>query len=432
MSRQHEALYRAICAYPDEDTPRLAYADLIEEEGDPTPNAAPGAGAARAAFIRTQIALARTTEYDSLAISTLQLNPDFFHGWGMAHTLPRVPGGFGWHKFEFRRGFPWKVGVASLDAFVGDGGSVFETAPIQALEIDARNRPDLLALSSWPQLARICRLEFSLARFGADAVARLGNSPHAANLKELAFEFDGITAEGLESLARSTVFGNLISLDLRATTIPPALIVDALAAAPDAGKLSRLCLASNRIDRADAAHLFALPLMHGLQKLDLSENTELGVEGTQALAESQVLRGLRVLGLSKTRPGVPGIRALVETSGLSGVRSLDLSANRLGPVAVKLIAESSAARGLRVLNLARNPVQDAGAIALANSKTLSSLLELNLADAEVTDAGAMALADSPYLNSLLRLDLSAHTIGRPFSGKTRRALVERFGQRVAC
>lgn len=40
-----DALYRAICAQPDEDTPRLAYADALEESGD----------ADRAEFIRIQV-----------------------------------------------------------------------------------------------------------------------------------------------------------------------------------------------------------------------------------------------------------------------------------------------------------------------------------------------------------------------------------------
>jgi uncharacterized protein (TIGR02996 family) len=48
------ALLRAILAAPADDTPRLVYADYLEEHGDP----------ARAAFIRTQIALARVPEYD--------------------------------------------------------------------------------------------------------------------------------------------------------------------------------------------------------------------------------------------------------------------------------------------------------------------------------------------------------------------------------
>jgi uncharacterized protein (TIGR02996 family) len=432
MNCQHDALYRAICANPDEDTPRLAYADLIEEEGDFSSDTSPGVGAARAAFIRTQIALARVQEYDPLAISTHQLNPDMFTGWGMLHTLPKLPAGYSWEMYEFRRGFPWKVGVRSLEAFVGDGATVFDAAPIQALKIEMGNRPDIATLADWPHLTRIRRLEFSQTHFGADAITRLGESLNATQLAELAFEFDGITAEGLESLNRSKIFAQLTALELRTSVIPPALIVDALAAAHEPAKLSRLCLKSNRIDRADAAHLFALPLMRNLQFLDLSDNPQLGVVGIQALAQSGILPGLRVLNLSKTRPGVPGIRDLVESAGTAGMRSLDLSANRLGTVAVKLLAESAAARGLQVLNLAGNPVQDSGAIALANTKSLSSLLELNLEDADLTDAGALALADSPYLNSLLRLNLKCYTKKRPFSDKIRRVLVEQFGQRVSC
>src|SRR4029079_16595187 len=93
MTDSRDALYRAICAFPDEDTPRLAYADLIEEEGD-------GVGAA---FIRAQVALANVPEYDAAAASARQLKPDAFHGWMMAHTLPRIPGRYSWRRFEFRR-----------------------------------------------------------------------------------------------------------------------------------------------------------------------------------------------------------------------------------------------------------------------------------------------------------------------------------------
>ncbi|MBA4188846.1 MAG: hypothetical protein C0467_12685 [Planctomycetaceae bacterium] len=421
MTDQHDALYRAICAEPDEDTPRLVYADLIEEAGDGT----------RAAFIRAQVELAHAKEYDPVTVSARQLNPDAFHGWSMAHTLPKIPGGYGWHTFEFRRGFPWKAGVNSRAAFVGDGAGVFDVAPIQALDVNTHDRPDLVNLAEWPHLRRIHRLEFSHGWFGPDAITQLGNSPNATSLVELAFEHDGITAAGLEALAVSDLFPRLEVLELRSNLIPPALIVDALAAANKPGTLGRLSLASNSIAEADADHLFALPMMQGLQSLDLSDNKRLGVEGASALAASGALRGLRVLRLGNTLPGVPGVRALTEAGGFSGVRSLDLSANRLGPVAVKLLAESSAARGLRVLNLANNPVGDAGATAIANSRAFAHLLELDLADAELSDSGAIALAESQYLGNLLRLNLATHT-GRPFGTAAREALIERFGKRVMC
>ncbi|WP_439625262.1 TIGR02996 domain-containing protein [Gemmata sp.] len=420
MGSQHDALYRAICAEPDEDTPRLAFADLVEEEGD----------APRAAFIRAQVALARVAEYDPLAVATRQHNPDAFHGWAMAHTLPPVPGGYGWHKFAFRRGLPWMAGVSSLAAFVAGGESVFDAAPVQALSVDPRDRPDLSALAAWPHLARVRRLEFTHGWFGADAVAQLGDSPHAANLVELALEHDGVTAAGLEALAESAVFPRLEALELRSNAVPPALIVDALAAARRPGALGRLSLADNSLAEADAGHLFALPVVHGLRALDLSDNKRLGVAGAQALAGSGALRGLRVLRVAKTLPGVPGVEALAGAGGIGSLRVLDLSENRLGPVAVKLVAESGAARGLKVLNLAHNPVGDLGAAAIANARAFSGLLELDLGSAEVGDRGAVALAESPHLGNLLRLNLVGSQ-GPRLGRAARDALVERFGRRVS-
>ena len=45
-----DALVRAICENPDDDVLRLAYADFLEEDGDP----------ARADFVRTQVEYAQT------------------------------------------------------------------------------------------------------------------------------------------------------------------------------------------------------------------------------------------------------------------------------------------------------------------------------------------------------------------------------------
>jgi uncharacterized protein (TIGR02996 family) len=419
MTCSHDTLYRAICADPDEDTPRLAFADLVEEDGD----------AARARFIRAQVALARAAPYDPAAVAARQADPDAVTGHGMAHTLPPVPPGYAWSAFEFRRGFPWKVGVASAGVFAAGGGGVFAAAPVQALVLHTGSRHDAAALADWPHLARVRRLELPGAHLGADDAARLGDSPYAANLTELALEFDGVAADGLEALARSAAFPRLGALELRANPVPPALVVDALAAARGPGSLDRLALSLSRVTAPDAAHLFALPLLHGLRHLDLSDNP-LGADGVQALAESRALRGLRVLDLGRTYPGVPGVRALAEAGGLAGVRSLGLGGNRLGPVAVKLVAESAAARGLRVLDLSANPVGDAGATALANSRALAGLLDLDLSDADLTDAGAVSLADSPYLGNLLRLNLAGRH-GRPFGAAARAALRDRFGPRVA-
>src|SRR5829696_662373 len=52
-----DALLAAIAAHPDEDTPRLAYADWLDEHADALPD--PTAARVRAEFVRGQIEIAR-------------------------------------------------------------------------------------------------------------------------------------------------------------------------------------------------------------------------------------------------------------------------------------------------------------------------------------------------------------------------------------
>jgi len=419
MTDSRNALYRAICASPDEDTPRLAYADLVEEEGD----------GERAAFIRAQIALARVPPFDPLFITTRRDNPNAIYGHAMAHALPAVPEGYDWYSFEFRRGFAWKVGVRSPGTFIADP-ALFDAAPIQALDINVRGRADVGALSTWRDLARIQRLEFSTSGLGADETERLGDSPYTTRLGELAFDFSAISPEGLEALARTPLFPRLTALELRSTGMPPALLADSLGAVRDRGTLQRVSLASNHLTGDDADHLFSLPVLQGVTHLDLSENARLGVAGAQALAKSGLTRGLATLDLECTHPGVPGLRMLAETGALVSLRALGLANNRLGPNSVKLLVQPGVMSRLDVLDLSDNPIGDGGASVLALTPAATKLLDLDLAGTGLTDRGAIALAESPHLSGILRLNLATATSRNQIGPLGRRALAERFGNRV--
>ncbi len=419
----HAALLAAVCDRPDDDTPRLVFADLLDDDGD----------AARAAFIRTQVELARVPDHHPLWAKCRHLDPDVFRAWGMAHTLPRpLPDGLAWNPHQFRRGFPWLVGALSAEAVAAGGDRLLSLAPVQAVAFDDRARPNLLELAAAPVLARLRRLEFTTFPLDADDLRPLTRSPHAAGLEELAFEHQGISPEGLALLAASDVFPRLRALTLHNNALPPALLVDALAAADRPGELRHLKLSLSDLPAADAAHLFALPLMRTVERLDLRENKGLKSDGVAALAESGLLRHLDVLQLAGTLPGVPGVKALTATGGFAGVRRLNLSDNRLGPNAVRVLAESKNARGLRVLDLSGNPVEDRGAEALAASRHLAGLVELNLKNCGVTDAGALALAGSPHLGELVCLELRDQgAAARPLGAEARRALTERFGRAVS-
>jgi uncharacterized protein (TIGR02996 family) len=419
MITTRTALYQAICAQPDEDLPRLAFADLIEDEGDDL----------WAAFIRSQIALARVPDYDPLAIATRQREPDVLTGWCMAHTLPPLPPCCSWQVFEFRRGFPWKLAVRSPVGLLSATDAVFQAAPIQALSFDPRTRAELEALPRWRGLARIRRLEFAQTRLSRQLLLTLGHSPLTAGVTELACECDSITAEGLHALVESEWFPRLRVLELRSNIIPPSSLVDALTAVPHEGQLVQLSLTTNRLAPPDIARLLAAPALRTLQTLDLSYNP-LGPAGLEALAGSGLLRQLTTLHLQRTEPGAAGLRLLTESSGLANVRVLDLTSNRLGPGAIRGLVYSPHVRGLRVLKVSNNPLGEAGIRALAQSPQLAGLLELDIADTGLTEAGALALADSPYLGHLLRLNVASRDLGRPLTDHAQGALRERFGNRL--
>jgi uncharacterized protein (TIGR02996 family) len=57
-----EPFLSAICAAPDDDTPRLVFADWLQENGDPD----------RAEFIRLQIAVARGAAGDAARAAALE------------------------------------------------------------------------------------------------------------------------------------------------------------------------------------------------------------------------------------------------------------------------------------------------------------------------------------------------------------------------
>src|ERR1700676_1487938 len=102
-----DAFLQAIRERPDDDAPRLLYADWLDERGDP-----------RGEFIRVQCALAGLSEYDprrwDLAARERELLSEHDKAW-----LGPLAGILQHHGF--RRGF--------LDRVFADGGSFLRGGP---------------------------------------------------------------------------------------------------------------------------------------------------------------------------------------------------------------------------------------------------------------------------------------------------------------
>ena len=73
---ERNSFMQAILARPDDDMPRLVFADWIEENDDPD----------RAVFIREQCALARVEPWDPIAVESRA----YHRGTNSESTLPRL------------------------------------------------------------------------------------------------------------------------------------------------------------------------------------------------------------------------------------------------------------------------------------------------------------------------------------------------------
>src|SRR5262245_19144453 len=119
-----DALLQAILDAPDDDAPRLVYADWLDEHGD----------AARAAFIRVQVQLARLT-VDDPSHARLTQSERTLLGANRAAWCEWLPD---WvYVHEFRRGFVEWIQCQAKD-FIAHADEVRVRTPLQGVRLDGR------------------------------------------------------------------------------------------------------------------------------------------------------------------------------------------------------------------------------------------------------------------------------------------------------
>jgi carbon storage regulator CsrA len=235
-SPDEAALLQAILADPDDDAPRLIYADWLEEQGDP-----------RGEFIRVQCWLAALSPGDHSA-GALQEREHLLlsrHGAAWRSALPPLL-----RQQPFERGF---VETACLTAqeFLANVEGLFALAPIRHLRVWASSfaplgERDLSSLAASPYLARLASLDLSDNGLGDDAAVVLASSARLGSLSTLVLRQNRIGDAGAAALARSPHLAALTALDLAGNQIgtPGAR---ALAASRHLTKLARLDLSGNPV-----------------------------------------------------------------------------------------------------------------------------------------------------------------------------------------
>jgi uncharacterized protein (TIGR02996 family) len=415
------AFLQAILDDPDDDSPRLVYADWLEEHGG-------AAQQARAEFIRLQCALAddceppwhRPFSHREAALQTLAdltreadvrrqklarrrdlLQRDHRDRW--------LAGEPKWLQAVFRRGFVEHVGISVWD-FFESAEALFDRHPIRGVELTGPTEDHLLkGVAHCPTLRRARELYVGDSNCTGWGVAALAESPHAAGLTALGLTASSlIGAAGATALAESPHLAGLRALDLSGAyvTDPGA---EALCGAPHLTRLTTLGLGSNGIGEAGARQLAGAANLAGLTRLDLTNNP-LGDGGVRALMASAYLVGLTALDLGLTFLGDDGCVALAESPQLGRLTTLNLADNLLGEEGVRALAGSPYLAHLTALDLSGCDLGDVEALLLAQSPNLGNLTVLRLGDrrrrAPLTAAGVRALVESPFLPRLADLDVT--------------------------
>jgi uncharacterized protein (TIGR02996 family) len=400
-----DAFLAAVAAEPDDDAPRLVFADWLDDRGDHD----------RAAFIRMQCAAACLSTNDPARVRLERQATGLLrrHGpiWSVGVPVADV-------TVEFRRGFVASV-CLDLDGFLRSGPALLALRPAVRVDLEGVHEETAGLLAGLPWLAGLRSLGFRGPHAGSVAGLRvLLASPHLVGLRVLDCSGSDLGPEGAALLARSESLAGLEELDLSGCRLEDAG-AEALAASPVLRRLRVLRLGpaageTNAIGDGGVIALAAAPVLAGVHELDLSDNS-FSIDGARALAESPQLGRLRVLRVTGNHLGFGpvGCLGVITSPSLPRLRELDLS-DCVGYASIgdwPAVADWPHAPALARLALDRVPIGDEGAMVLAELPRLEGLSALSLRGCGIGDAGAASLAGSPHLTDLVDLWLSDNRLG---------------------
>jgi uncharacterized protein (TIGR02996 family) len=304
MPQPEEVLFDAIADAPDDDAPRLAYADWLESEGD----------ADRAEFIRLQLQrpgrlkLAPTWPPIDRQGQLLKKHGETW----LSRYAQSYSGGFIEHLYVSVREYSqhereWRRMAPTCLAELKPRGLSHDETP--AVEADYRALAACASLVGWRHLQSDSR-HVDPAGF----VALLA-SPYLTRLQFLDAYKIKLRDSGVQACASAPALSGLSRLILNKVGLGDRG-VEALAASAHLRGLTKLVLSSNKIGDAGAAAIAVSPHLANLDWIELSEN-QIGDAGALALARSPHLGPLKWLYLdNQAQPlGTEARTALLDRFG---------------------------------------------------------------------------------------------------------------------
>jgi uncharacterized protein (TIGR02996 family) len=288
---EREALLRAVCENPDDDTPRLVFADWLQENGDE----------ARAEFIRVQVEIPMC-QPGARRLYLTRREHDLLNEHEQKWYWPLVPFLFEWsdYPWAFRRGF---VDVMELreTTLIERGNDLFRLTPLTHARLPQVT--NWKGLADCRHLARLRAIDFEGSDLDSTSgISALFTSPYLLHIRELfldRIEFArDLELNDLGELSVSAEFNSLRVLSLNDNRIGPE-VIPLLAAAPFVPQLETLRL----------------------------DGTELADEGIDWLADCDRFTNLKHLSLLSNHISDRGARRIARTGWFDRLESLDLRNN---------------------------------------------------------------------------------------------------------
>lgn len=358
MSSTERALIANVAAAPDDDAPRLVYADWLGERGDP-----------RGELVVVQCSLARADREDAPASVTEPLREReqvllAQHRNVWIDPLQDIAVG----TYLFRRGFVERLDVLAPSF---DGERLREAAPLlRALRTSH--------VTSVPTYARSLPVEeLTLYELTDVPIARWAcGHEEVAGVRRLDLHFRNADAE----LSRARIGGDLtlVHYGLHAPVLriadPPVLLHEVLPHERDE-------LTSLRFSRVRLDDLRPLASLAALE--------ELALVGCQLPVDQLVQAALPLRSLAITERALSAADIVAILDGFPRLRRLRLSRASIDNAGVAALAAHPSSASLRRLDLSGNRIEPAGAQALESSQHLGGLVALDLSS-NLVEAGVAA------------------------------------------
>lgn len=337
------AFLDAIRETPDDDTPRLIFADWLDDHGQE----------ARAEFIRLHVAWCREPDET--------LKPRLLAAWEAAGLRDDTG--------VYDRGFPAVAWFEDFEHVAREAEPTFRTHPIRVMYLhqDSTYGDDT---SPWQRVREAATWLRGLVGLGCDSNGWPQAQQVFLTLPELAglemLDFHGcyrFDTPGAEAIANATHLTNLRVLDLCGCQIGDEGL-EALANAPHLGGLHSLRLGVDHDDSDNA----------------------LSARGVAALTRSPYLRHLTQLSLNCNGIGDVGLGELLQWPHLANLTELDLGCCHLNEAGLLRLAQAPTLTNLRRLDLSVNGTMTPALVDALVRSELPDLCELHLSPGDVAAA----------------------------------------------